>query len=72
LRKASYKVKFIEKVEEMIQSTKLNKMVDKFCTIGASPDQLKEIDRQISFMLDAARRHTEGLKENCTFFLLLK
>ena len=54
-------------MEEMTQSTKLNKMVDKFCTMRASPDQLEEIDRQISFVLDAARRHTEGPKRTTPF-----
>jgi len=69
LRKSTYKVKFVEKVEEIIVATNLKEMIDEFCVSIASTDQLEQLDKQITFVLDVARRYTEGLKRTIPFLI---
>ena len=53
--------KFIEKLDKLIKVTNLEELVRKFYNLQASSEMLEEIDRQISFILNRARKYIEEL-----------
>ena len=51
-RRLTHRTQFKEKVEELIDSFNLQEMIEKYCNIRASPNQLDKIDRSITLILD--------------------
>ena len=59
LRRLTYRIQIIKKMEELIASFNLQKIMDKYYNIYASTNQLDKIDKSISLILKIARKYVE-------------
>jgi len=66
-RQATYKKLFVEKVEEYIEKYKLKQTMERLCNENESRDQIEMIDKEISYILDKARRQVEGLSRGVPY-----
>jgi len=69
-RWATHKIKFKEKLEESIVQYNLQDMMNQYCTIEVSFDQLELIDEIISIILNKVRKAAEGPIRGVPFLLV--
>jgi len=58
----SHRLKFIEKVEEIIKITNLNDIIEKYYYKYTLNEMFEMIDNKISYVLEKARQFAEGPK----------
>ena len=66
-RWATHKIKFKEKLEESIFQYNLYDIMNQYCIMEASFDQLELIDEIISIILNKVRKAAEGLRRGVPF-----